>query len=1558
MFDQLEKSRKELLDFSLRNRLINYKNSISRTIEIIDEKSDEIFNILVNDGFSMIFEPSDIDENSENDLDDYYLFTQPKEKVIDQERFTDNILQTKHSDIQLQKRLRSISSFAKSSIEEQGVNILYLALGFLKWYESDDSAVERFAPLILVPVTLQRTSVRSKFKLRYNEEEPGVNISLLEKIKNEQGIKIESLELIQKEDIRSFYLQIKNSIKDLNRWQVIEDDIRLGFFSFNKFLMYNDLNSENWSDDNKPYDHPILAKLLGNGFDSELSLGDDYHGDDISYENIHHVVESDSSQQEVILAIRSGQNMVVQGPPGTGKSQTITNIIADFVARGKKVLFVAEKMAALNVVKNRLDSLDIGDIALELHSNKANKKEFLKELKTTLSLNEPISPFEGNELIKKTDYTRDTLNKYSSAVNTPIGNSGFTPIQVFGYYLKTHDRIGKNNIPDFDLNKIQVGTKEEYSYKLNVVREVSLLLDKTGILSKNPFNGVQNKDFDFYSSKEWNDGVQKLLNKYKDLSLNLMSLLNVWKVFNTNSCLKDLEKLFVAIESLSRKPNIGSVNYEHSYIKQFNKLVELEGVIQGILEFSKQYSKWKDQCFDKIWQEDVLNIRSIILKYNNRWYKNFSPKYRSTINTIKAWTKNSSINHEEALELVDLILLSQETENKWSNYNEVLQEIFGECESAMDIPTSWLEVINWAKEVSILVGNDSYYKSLLNLDKVKSSQVINIKKIIENYKILNNQCIQYLDSVKHDDSFIVSVDTDISIILDKLDSWVSNQEYLQDYIQLLKNIDRLEDNNLDWLKEYINDWKLANSHLVDLFQHIWFTKLSRSAFNEHKILDYFDGKNHHQLIKDYIEQETNLLRYNSYKILDIHYNNMPNNRGINIGNLGILRTEFSKKRKLKPIRKLLNICGEVIQDIKPLFMMSPMSIAQYLPQNSVEFDLVLFDEASQIKPVEGFGAILRGKQVVVVGDSKQLPPTSFFDNEFDADEEDELVDELVKTSDVESILTLFSAKRATEKMLRWHYRSKHESLIAVNNQEFYNSSLFVFPTAYQNDPKRGLQFKYLPYTTYSPGKGGRKNRGEAEAVVEAIIQHTINHPNLTLGIAAFSQTQARLIEDLLEKKLLESDLPKVEEFLYHTHDNEPFFIKNLENVQGDERDVIMISVGYGKQENGKFGINFGPINKDGGERRLNVLFSRAKQQCVIFSNFKADELDLSKTQSIGVKALKTFLQYADNRQLSIPDESGGKADSPFEEQVANVILNHGYEIVQQVGSAGFRIDIGVKHPIDKGRFLLAVECDGASYHSSKIARDRDKTRQLVLEAQGWVFHRIWSTDWFLNPKRETDRLILAIEHHSKKNNNNHKNRNNLKPLSRLEVERDESVREQQISIPYKKSELSLRLLDQLYEFSSSQFADWIQKIVKVEQPVHKDIVLNRILEATSVARKGRRIIQSFENGVAYAVDRLNLTIDQNFLSIDHDILKVRDRSNLNRKEKKINYLPPNEVKKAILIILKNSYGAEFNDIEGEVLNTLGFSKKSTESNELIEKCLNELQSNKKIEIKNNVYLHI
>lgn len=426
-------------------------------------------------------------------------------------------------------------------------------------------------------------------------------------------------------------------------------------------------------------------------------------------------------------------------------------------------------------------------------------------------------------------------------------------------------------------------------------------------------------------------------------------------------------------------------------------------------------------------------------------------------------------------------------------------------------------------------------------------------------------------------------------------------------------------------------------------------------------------------------------------------------------------------------------------------------MAQFLPSDTVMFDLLVIDEASQIRPEDALGVIARARQIVVVGDQKQLPPTSFFDRlsddveENDEDDEAEVVG--ASAADMESILSLCEARGLRQRMLEWHYRSRDPSLIQVSNAEFYGDGLVLPPSPLQLDDDYGLKFRRVPGAYARGGTGiGRQgtNRIEAEEVAKAVADHARSWPDLSLGVVTFSKAQADMMTEVLE---LHRRRDSILDAFLREGKAEDVFVKNIENVQGDERDVIMISVGYGPIEpNGRLAsMSFGPINGEGGERRLNVLFSRARVRCEVFASFDPGDIDPSRSTREGTRVLKRFLDFAETGVMETKNVTGLNADSPFEEDVARVIQSLGYLADPQVGTAGFRIDIGVRHNERPSQYLVAVECDGAAYHSALWARERDRLRQGILENLGWNFHRIWSTDWFRNKPREVEKLKEILD---------------------------------------------------------------------------------------------------------------------------------------------------------------------------------------------------------------------
>lgn len=422
-------------------------------------------------------------------------------------------------------------------------------------------------------------------------------------------------------------------------------------------------------------------------------------------------------------------------------------------------------------------------------------------------------------------------------------------------------------------------------------------------------------------------------------------------------------------------------------------------------------------------------------------------------------------------------------------------------------------------------------------------------------------------------------------------------------------------------------------------------------------------------------------------------------------------------------------------------MMSPLSIAQYLDPYSVKnlrFDYVIFDEASQVKPEDALGALLRARCAVIMGDTRQLPPTSFFDIMLDVESDDY---DLAVLADMESILHL--CKRSfSSKMLRWHYRSRHESLIAVSNQEFYDNHLLIYPSPNQDSEELGLKLIHLPETVYDRGKTAT-NRAEAKAVIKEVFDHYHKYGNTkSLGVGTFNVRQQQAILEELELQLKLN--PSMEKY-FKGNQGEHFFVKNLETIQGDERDVIMVSVGYGFDAEGRLSHNFGPVNQDGGERRLNVLLTRAREKCLIFSNFRGKDLHLNSTAPFGLRALKEFLEYADDKILSHQEQFPNTADDAFEGAVYEFLTEHGYEIHRRVGCAGFRVDLAVVDPEYPGRYLLGISCDGPMYQTSRVARDRDRLRQQILKGLGWNLHRLWATDWYRNRVEVQKRLLATIE---------------------------------------------------------------------------------------------------------------------------------------------------------------------------------------------------------------------
>ena len=654
-----------------------------------------------------------------------------------------------------------------------------------------------------------------------------------------------------------------------------------------------------------------------------------------------------------------------------------------------------------------------------------------------------------------------------------------------------------------------------------------------------------------------------------------------------------------------------------------------------------------------------------------------------------------------------------------------------------------------------------------------------------------------------------------------------------------------------------------------------------------------------------------------------------------IGAAGIIEKEAVKKTRHMPIRKLLERTAEVVTALKPCFMMSPLSVSQLLPP-TFRFDTVIFDEASQITPADAVNCVYRGRQLIVAGDAKQLPPTSFFQS--GGDEEDAAYEE--GQFDVfESVLDLCKGTVDLPSLpLRWHYRSQHESLIAFSNREFYESQLVTFPSAAIDGPDLGVEL-FVVDGVYLRG-GARTNEPEAGKVAERVLFHAAHHADLSLGVVAFSQAQADLIEDKVES--LRPAHPELEK-LFEGGRLDGFFVKNLENVQGDERDIMIFSVGYGPDENAKMTANFGPLNRDGGWRRLNVAITRARRRVEVISSFSASKLAALHSDSRGVVALQRYLDYAERGISALAIDLtgvGGDTESPLEDSVLSVLRSRGYEVVPQVGTAGYRIDLGVRHPMKAGRFALGVECDGAAYHSSKVARDRDRLRQEVLERLGWRLYRIWGPAWYRNRPEQERRLLAAVEDAIAGDG-----ALATKP-ARVQVERDVVVAPLDLqpswTVPYRVYQRAIRSYRHPADpLERSRLAQVVRGILDIEAPIHLELLGRRVAESWE-RNATRRVQEAVETIVRGLVRNGSCRIIDDFVWTGRDVLIRVPDPNDPQSERDIGHIPPDELDAAVERLLAEARVVSADELLTQVARIFGFRRTGSRIRMALERSLDNM----------------
>ncbi len=1534
----LDKARRRLVEMGARNPLIHVNRNARRSnrLNIINERSDDVFAILRSDGRRMRFAATASEEDDEDQDDLVLLLPDYTDDGRDESRFTDKFLETPLTHNQLQKRLLKLARNARIAEEEQGVNILYLALGFLNWLEDRNSAVQREAPLILLPVELFRNERTSTYDLRCRDDDVVTNLPLQERLKTDFSVALPEIDDSAEWTPSGYFQSVRDAISGHSRWTVDDDGMQLGFFSFSKLLMLRDLDPENWPDEGLVRSE-LIRRCLVEGFADEPGMFEETARLDeiLDPADLLHVVDADASQAKVIEEVRSGRNLVVQGPPGTGKSQTITNILAAAAHDGKTILFVAEKMAALQVVHRRMVDVELADLCLELHSKGANKKSFLQELAQTLSNGRavPGQPETPNALKE----ARDELNRVADLLHTSLPGSDFSPFEaiseIIGFIGRDipSPRLSEPTLADLSVDAFRRVAED--------VREFAEALAVVGRIAEHPFTDVGNPDLQPPDLKR--------------LEGELLAAENAIECL-----LPFLDKVARATDSTG-EPTIACARSQVDLLRHSKKTPDslLARLPQLLADRSEQFAEavdagaaWQetrsrisDDYSEAAWNRDVGSLRSDIASGVGSFLSRWLGGYRRASSELATLMKRPLPDSpRERLELLDKLMGAQRKRAAFLDEEGYLKARLGRLwrGERTDFP-GLKSSLGWLEKARGLNAD---------LDRNRIQELVRLAdsepQLVDDLSGVLSKAEETIAAPLERLGLRLGPDGDesrvpLASLRERFRSMWSQMDRYHEWARLATHRRSLEEEGLLKLVALLETEAVGSDRTVDEFRYAtaearW--SRARSLLPE---LDRLSGMDRHRLVERFRELDRSRIADVRGLIRSRHLEQLPKGA---VGEMGVIRGEIAKKRRIRPIRRLMSAAGQMVQRIKPVFMMSPISVAQFLPPGRVKFDLLVIDEASQVRPEEALGAIARAKQIVVVGDQKQLPPTSFFDRLADDSREegdDDVPDEgdplpPASVAELESVLTLCEARGLRASMLNWHYRSRDPSLIAVSNREFYKDRLFLPPTPLQMDERFGLKFTRVAgvYISRSRGRGrAGTNRKEADAVAKALALHARNSPDLSVGIVTFSKAQADMMGDVLELERRQDGL--LDKFMREGR-SEDVFVKNIENVQGDERDVILISVGYGPHEpDGRLAsMNFGPVNSDGGERRLNVLFTRARVRCEVFASFDPAEIDLSRTSRDGPRILKRFLEFAKSGELDQRLVTGKDADSPFEEDVARAIALLGFKADLQVGSAGFRIDIAVRHPERAGEYVLAVECDGATYHRAIWARERDRLRQEVLEGLGWRFHRIWSTDWFHNRIPEQDRLRRAIDRaiSDAEERAFPPGANDVGPRSVTEpedVDCPPEPDEPSLTVTkYEKAKLHIERSCEPHEFPTAILCAHAVKVVQVEGPVHTDEVARRIAGGFGKKRAGSRIQDAALKALMHAERSGSIVRRRDFWFTERqrNEVPVRDRSQEEVPTTKPEYLSAMEITAAADMIRRECGHVETDDLVRAISQLLGYRR--------------------------------
>ncbi|MEH1833860.1 MAG: AAA domain-containing protein [Nostoc sp.] len=1266
-------------------------------------------------------------------------------------------LTSKQSDTDRIRLLDELLKGAKSSLEEKGFNSLFLIFGTLTWFDPQKPQEKYVSPMLLVPVKLEKKGRKlPEFTLYSTDDDISVKFILVNKLREDFNIVLPESDRIPKLSYESFFDAIRGAIAKQPNWHV-EETAHITLFQDAKAAMIKDLEHNQ----QKIANHPILKELAIKRTPDNVNkppIPQEQELEKIDPSSIYQIRDADSSQQVVIEAVKAGLSCVVQGPPGTGKSQTIVNIITELIGKNKKVLVVAEKQTALEVVFDRLKKSKLEDACLNLHHQVTTKaKDFFNQLGQTvtqLSERNEAQQQDWDTFFKPLRDYQQVLNDHVVGLHKqeqPLNKSVF---DLYGAIL----RLERKETPVLEFNLDNLDDWSETR-----LLEAKIPLEKLGQFEA-IFRGRQKTIWSNspLKSESWSSNINNYLrhnidNLSQGIKLaqdTVASLTQLLKITEPLETLYDLERLQPAVAHILDAPS-GIETWSFS-----TDLVDLRQLYSDFEKETRKYQSINSTLNAEYAREfltfDLLELRRLFTKRFTGifrfiqlayWqWRNAKRRERQRLIALRQDQNRVSeqkliADIEEAIERQNILSILKDPQYQartafGSSFNEEMTDLLG-----IERGLEWLEIINQQRQldketIATVIASRERYQELRTFLK---NLELSLNQIKEGFKFLRDNFPQervtalgvlQKTPLKEIENFRQQAHNEIDLF----------QQWL-DYQQIVRQLEVIG------TKDFLS--KLRNSNFLP---NDWFSVLQKGVYenwlrhihNDNLELRNFNQDFHERKINEFSEKDKQQYEVAIERLRQLHAKRWQDwlTQAEAVQQVKSFKDESKKQRGQQKIRQFIKNAPQLVTTLKPCWLMSPLGVSQYVDAEAVEFDVVIFDEASQVRTENAVSSIMRAKQLIVVGDNQQLPPTSYFESAAsdDSNDEEEVYENLLDECSPLSIMKEFT--------LRWHYRSQNESLIAFSNQKFYNSKLISFPNPVK-DVSRGVHFHPVEGGIYDRGGKRKDNIREAEEIAKLIVQHFQRHLKQTLGIITSSKQQAKAIWEQVNRITVQ--YPEIQELCQDNSDK--FFIKPIDEVQGDERDVIFFSFGFGydNEQPDKLNHNFGyfsKIQQDLGRRRLNVAITRAKCKFVLVASIKSEDFDAEKGQQAAL--LKEYFAYAQSSGQKLNEKVADEvshSDLHFEEDIYQVLTERGYTVKKRVGRSAYPIDLVLIDNLkpETEEYFLGIVCDGATYRDYPTARDRDRLRQEVLQKLGWRIYRIWSREWNRDRDTQINRLVEYIE---------------------------------------------------------------------------------------------------------------------------------------------------------------------------------------------------------------------